>query len=110
MPLAGIDPWRRYNVAMKLTEQQVLHVAKLARLSLTPAEVGAFTQQLSAILDAVDELAQVDTSSVPPPASSEQATAHLRDDVVQGEVGTSAALRNAPAVSGTSFLIPKVIE
>jgi aspartyl-tRNA(Asn)/glutamyl-tRNA(Gln) amidotransferase subunit C len=95
---------------MKLTESQVLHVARLARLALTPDEVAGFTLQLSAILDAVDELAQVDTSSLPPTTVSQEGTAHLREDVVQGEVGAQAALRNAPAVSGTSFLIPKVLE
>ncbi|MBL8920008.1 MAG: Asp-tRNA(Asn)/Glu-tRNA(Gln) amidotransferase subunit GatC [Myxococcaceae bacterium] len=95
---------------MKLTEQQVLHVAKLARLALTPGEVTTYRQQLSAILDAVDALAQVDTSNVPPTSSVNPSAAHLRPDAVSGEVGTKAALANAPEVSGTSFAIPKVLE
>lgn len=95
---------------MKLTEQQVLHVAKLARLALTPDEVTKYRQQLSAILDAVDALAQVDTTNVPPTSAVNANTAHLRPDVVAGEVGTRAALANAPQASGTSFAIPKVLE
>jgi aspartyl-tRNA(Asn)/glutamyl-tRNA(Gln) amidotransferase subunit C len=94
---------------MKLNDSQVLHVAKLARLALAPDEVATLQQQLSAILDAVDELAQVDTTeaaAAPPP----EGMAHLRDDVVQGEVGAKAALQNAPQARGTSFAIPKVLE
>jgi aspartyl-tRNA(Asn)/glutamyl-tRNA(Gln) amidotransferase subunit C len=94
---------------MKLTDNQVLHVAKLARLALSPDEVAAFQQQLSAILDAVDELAQVDTTGVSVVPFGD-GTPHLRDDVVQGEVGAKAALQNAPQASGTSFAIPKVLE
>ncbi|MDX2009371.1 MAG: Asp-tRNA(Asn)/Glu-tRNA(Gln) amidotransferase subunit GatC [Myxococcaceae bacterium] len=95
---------------MKLTEQQVLHVAKLARLALTPEEVSTFKRQLSAILDAVDELAQVDASTAPRAPSGPEGLAHLRVDVVHGEVGTQTALANAPQVSGSSFAIPKVLE
>jgi aspartyl-tRNA(Asn)/glutamyl-tRNA(Gln) amidotransferase subunit C len=95
---------------MKLTEAQVLHVAKLARLALTPAEVATFTQQLSAILDAVDALGQADPAGVAPVAPPAQGLAQLRDDVVAGEVGAAAALRNAPQTSGSSFVLPKVLE
>lgn len=95
---------------MKLTEQQVLHVAKLARLALTPDEVTKYRQQLSAILDAVDALSQVDTTNVPATSSLNATTSHLRPDVVAGELGAQAALANAPQVSGTSFAIPKVLE
>lgn len=95
---------------MKLTEQQVLHVAKLARLALTPDEVATFKNQLSAILDAVDELAQVDSATTLVAPAGSEGLALLRQDVVQGEVGTEAALANAPQVAGTSFAIPKVLE
>lgn len=93
---------------MKLTDQQVRHVAKLARLALTLDEVTRYGAQLSAILDAVEVLGQVDVSAVSPPAQTQ--TPHLRDDEVQGELGAKVALSNAPQVSGTSFAIPKVLE
>ncbi|MBM4778407.1 MAG: Asp-tRNA(Asn)/Glu-tRNA(Gln) amidotransferase subunit GatC [Archangiaceae bacterium] len=106
---------------MKLTEHQVQHVARLARLALTPDELSKYGAQLSAILDAVDALSQVDTSGVPPTSGVDTSelearlrlggsTPHLREDVVAGEVGAKAALANAPQVEGSSFAIPKVIE
>jgi aspartyl-tRNA(Asn)/glutamyl-tRNA(Gln) amidotransferase subunit C len=95
---------------MKLTEQQVRHVARLARLALTPAELSKYGAQLSAILDAVDALSSVDTTGVVATAVTGAATLHLREDVVAGEVGAKAALANAPQVEGTSFAIPMVIE
>jgi aspartyl-tRNA(Asn)/glutamyl-tRNA(Gln) amidotransferase subunit C len=95
---------------MKLTEQQVRHVARLARLALTPDELSKYGAQLSAILDAVDALSQVDTTGVPATSVSGPSTPHLREDVVAGEVGVKAALANAPQVEGSSFAIPKVIE
>lgn len=95
---------------MKLTEQQVRHVAKLARLALTREELDTFGQQLSHVLDAVDALAQVDTSALGGPAGSDGATPHLREDVVSGETGTKVALANAPLAVGSSFAIPRVLE
>lgn len=95
---------------MKLTEQQVRHVAKLARLSLTADELAAFRQQLSQVLDAVDALAQVDTSGLGAAADGVTTTPHLREDVVSGETGARVALANAPESVGTSFAIPKVLE
>lgn len=95
---------------MKLSEEQVRHVARLARLSLSPDELSRYQQQLSAVLDAVDALAQVDTTGVPPTTAAGPATPHLREDVVAGELGARAALGNAPQVEGTSFAIPKVLE
>jgi aspartyl-tRNA(Asn)/glutamyl-tRNA(Gln) amidotransferase subunit C len=95
---------------VKLTEEQVRHVARLARLSLSADELGRFASQLSAILDAVDVLSQVDTSGVPPTSVTGAETPHLREDVVEGELGSKVALANAPQVEGSSFAIPKVIE
>jgi len=95
---------------MKLTEQQVRHVARLARLELGADEVAKYGQQLSAILDAVDALAQVDTTGVESSSMVSSGSPHQRDDVVAGEVGSKTALSNAPAVQGTHFAIPKVIE
>lgn len=95
---------------MKLTDQQVLHVAKLARLTLSADELATYRQQLSAILEAVDQLSLVDTTGVPPTTAVGAAAPHQRDDVVAGEVGPKVALANAPQVQGGHFAIPKVIE
>ncbi|MBL8940107.1 MAG: Asp-tRNA(Asn)/Glu-tRNA(Gln) amidotransferase subunit GatC [Archangium sp.] len=95
---------------MKLTELQVRHVARLARLALTPDELSKYGAQLSAILDAVDALSAVDTTGGAATSVIGASTPHLREDVVAGEVGAKAALANAPQVEGSSFAIPKVIE
>lgn len=94
---------------MKLSAQQVHHVARLARLELTEAEKLAAQTQLSAILDAVDVLAAFET--LPAPATdSTAATSHLREDVVTSHLGSDQTLANAPAKHDTSFAVPRVIE
>ncbi len=65
-----------------LTKAQVLHIAKLARLSLTSKEIDKMTTELSAILAYVDMLNEVDTSNVEPTAQVTGLTNALRDDVV----------------------------
>lgn len=96
---------------MSLTPEQVRHVARLARLSLTAEEEQRFVQQLSAILDAVATLEQVDTSQVPPTlhaASGERPV--VRPDVLRPSLEPEAALANAPSRAGTHFAVPKIIE
>ncbi len=93
---------------MKL--DQVRHVAKLARLALTPAEELTFATQLSAILDAVEALSTVDTTNVEPTTFAIANATHARPDEVSEELPVDVALKNAPQKEGTSFAIPKVIE
>ncbi len=93
---------------MKLKLDQVRHVAKLARLSLSAEEETQFRTQLSAVLDAVDALAQVNTEGVAPTTFATFTAA--RPDEVRDELPVEAALKNAPQREGTSFAIPKVIE
>ena len=94
---------------MALTLEQVRHVAELARLALSPEEERKLQQQLSAILDAADQLNQVDTSDVPPTWHASDPGA-LREDRVEPSLSTEDALANAPDRVGTSFAVPKVIE
>jgi|APLak6261665767_1056052.scaffolds.fasta_scaffold22602_2 aspartyl-tRNA(Asn)/glutamyl-tRNA(Gln) amidotransferase subunit C len=95
---------------MKLELAQVRHVAKLARLALSPEEEARFVTQLSAVLDAVEQLASVDTEGVPPTTFAITSGAHVRADEVKDELPVEVALKNAPQKVGTSFAIPKVIE
>jgi aspartyl-tRNA(Asn)/glutamyl-tRNA(Gln) amidotransferase subunit C len=95
---------------MKLTVEQVRHVAKLARLALSAEEEARFGAQLSNILDAVETLAQVDTTGVPATAYVLPMAPHAREDAVTQHLGAEAALANAPQAVGTSFAIPKVID
>ncbi|MCI0573120.1 MAG: Asp-tRNA(Asn)/Glu-tRNA(Gln) amidotransferase subunit GatC [Myxococcaceae bacterium] len=95
---------------MKLTLEQVRHVAHLARLALTPEEEVRAASKLSAILDAVDTLRELDTTDVPPTSHAVLVEALLREDVVKPGLPPEVALANAPAKADTSFVVPKVIE
>jgi aspartyl-tRNA(Asn)/glutamyl-tRNA(Gln) amidotransferase subunit C len=95
---------------MKLTLQQVRHVARLARLELSAEEEVQFVTQLSAILDAVELLGELDTSQVPPTASVADLAPPSRVDVPGRMLEPEGALANAPQRVGTSFAIPRVLE
>ncbi|HTK03599.1 MAG TPA: Asp-tRNA(Asn)/Glu-tRNA(Gln) amidotransferase subunit GatC [Alphaproteobacteria bacterium] len=96
----------------KLTRQDVLHIAKLAKLSLTDDEVEKFTAQLSSILKYVDELNSVDTSEVDPTSQTTGLVNVFRDD----EIKTDQILSQAEALSGTDetyngyFRVPTILE
>ena len=95
---------------MILELAQVRHVAKLARLSLTPEEEALFSSQLSAVLEAVDALSTVNTQGVPPTTFAISSALHARPDEVKDELPVEVALKNAPHQEGSSFAIPRVIE
>src|SRR5262245_31889018 len=95
---------------VKLSVEQVRHVANLARLQLSAEEEERFAAQLSAILEAVAELEQADTGQVEPTSHATLAADLLRPDEVRPSMDPERALQNAPAKVGTSFAVPKVIE
>ena len=65
---------------MSLTREEVAHIAQLARLELTDAELETYREQLSAILDHVAQLAELDTTGIPPTSSVLPDQAALRPD------------------------------
>lgn len=76
-------PWRAILYSMAtLTKDQVLHIAKLARLELRPEEVEKMTKELSSILQYVDMLQELDTTNVEPTAQVTGQKNVLRDDTV----------------------------
>ena len=95
---------------MKLELAQVRHVAKLARLSLTPEEELLFSTQLSAILEAVDALSAVDTQGVPPTTFAISSANPARADEVKDELSAEVALKNAPQREGSRFALPRAIK
>ena len=95
---------------MALTLEQVRHVATLARLALTPEEEQRFSTQLSAVLDAVAQLQSLDVEAVEPTSHATLAASLLREDVTRPSLPPEKSLANAPAKSGTSFAVPKIIE
>jgi len=98
---------------MKLTEQDVRHVAELANLALNEEEVARMRHDLDEILTHIDKLNELDTSSVEPMAQvlfDAGETATLREDRERPPLGSQAALANAPLAGSGYFKIPKVIE
>ncbi len=96
---------------MSLSLDQVRQVAALARLSLTPEEERLYQGQLSAILDAMAQLETLDTRDVEPTShAGGEASAPFRADVLQPSLPAERALAAAPARSGTSFAVPKILE
>lgn len=97
---------------MALSLDEVRRIAALARLELTPEEERTFAGQLSAILEYVRQLEELDVSQVEPMTHALAAgeAAPLREDEVQPSLEPERALRNAPEREGTCFKVPRIIE
>jgi len=95
---------------VKISREEVHHVALLARLALTPEEEGTMATTLDAILTYMDKLAELDTSTIEPTAHVLALAAPWRDDQVVNEPQTDALLANAPVRDGDFFKVPKIIE
>ncbi|MHB8508853.1 MAG: Asp-tRNA(Asn)/Glu-tRNA(Gln) amidotransferase subunit GatC [Candidatus Dormibacteria bacterium] len=95
---------------MKLSLEQVRHVAMLARLGLSDPELEAMSTELSGILDYIDQLSEIDTSMVPPTARIDDLGNVWREDVVGSSVGQEAALSNAPSREGEYFRVRAMQE
>jgi aspartyl-tRNA(Asn)/glutamyl-tRNA(Gln) amidotransferase subunit C len=94
----------------KIDEQLVRKVAKLARLELSDAEVEEFAGQLSAILDYVARMNELNTEGVEALAHCLPISNVFREDVVKESLGTEKTLVNAPQRDGPFFKVPKILE
>lgn len=95
---------------VKIAEEQVVHVSMLARLRLESKEFGSFRQELSAILEYMGMLEEVNTAGVEPTFHAHSLTNALRDDEVALSQGRDDALFNAPKVIDGNIAVPRVIE
>lgn len=95
---------------MKLTQDQVLHVAALARLRLDDARIDTYAQQLGKILEYVETLDRLDTTDVAPTFHAVDTKNAFREDVPAGHLDRESALANAPEADDGCFIVPKVIE
>ena len=95
---------------MSVDEKQVRHVARLARLALSDAEIVTMVPELNNILSWVEQLAEVDTDGVEPLTAVIDNELRLRDDVVNDGDVRDAVLKNAPDAQHGFFAVPKVIE
>ena len=95
---------------MALTREQVQHVAELAKLKLTDAEVDLFREQLSAILDYAARLDELDTDAISPTASVLPLRNVMRSDVAECTFSREAMLANAPAVKDDHIKVQGVLK
>ena len=91
---------------MAITRNQVLHVARLARLDLSEAEVEQLTGELGAILDAVSKVAELDLADVPPTSHPLALVNSWADDVPHASLPLEDVFANAPAREGDLFRVP----
>ena len=97
---------------MPIDRQTVIHVADLARIALTDAEVDRFTGQLSVVLESVERLGQIDTSAIAPTASVLPLHDVQREDEPRPGLTNEQALANAPkgGRDGEFFRVQEVLE
>ena len=93
-----------------LSRDQVLHVARLARISLTADEQAKFSQQLGDVLHHIEQLSKVDVAGIEPTAHAFAVHNVWADDVARPGLPIDAALRNAPAQRENMIVVPKVVE
>jgi aspartyl-tRNA(Asn)/glutamyl-tRNA(Gln) amidotransferase subunit C len=93
-----------------IDKEMVRKVAKLGRLELTEAEVQEYANQLSAILDYMTKMNELDTSNVEPLAHCLPITNVFRDDCIKPSLGTDKVLANAPDSDGDFFKVPKILD
>ena len=92
-----------------ITEADVRHVAKLARLELTDEQVHHFTDQLGAVLGYIDQLREVEIDGVEPLAHPLDLVNVLREDVAAPGSDRDVMLQNAPDRQDAFFKVPKVL-
>jgi aspartyl-tRNA(Asn)/glutamyl-tRNA(Gln) amidotransferase subunit C len=95
---------------MSVTNEQVRHIAKLARIAMSDEEIERLAPELNNILDWVEQLAEVNTEGVEPLTAVIDLKLRLRDDVVNDGNIRDAVLANAPEAQHGFFAVPKVIE
>ena len=95
---------------MALTDNDVEHIAKLARIRLKPEELSHYCGEINGILKWIEQLAEVKTDGVEPLLSVSEQLLPWRADVVNDGAMAEAVLKNAPMQSYGCFAVPKVIE
>jgi aspartyl-tRNA(Asn)/glutamyl-tRNA(Gln) amidotransferase subunit C len=93
-----------------ISREDVVHVARLARLALTDAELETIREQLNAILSHIDALRAVDTSGVEPTSHAVPQFNVMREDEPRPCFPVEEMLANAPDRAGDFFRVPRIIE
>jgi aspartyl-tRNA(Asn)/glutamyl-tRNA(Gln) amidotransferase subunit C len=89
-----------------IDRDEVLHVARLARLALAEEEIEPLARELSAVLEHVAKIGELDLDEVAPTSHVVEVTGALRADEPRASLPREVALAHAPAVDGDGFLVP----
>ena len=89
-----------------IDRDEVLHVARLARLALSEEEVERMARELSAVLDHIERISELDLEGVPPTSHVIDVAGALREDEPEPSLPREVALAQAPAVEDGGFLVP----
>ena len=95
---------------MKITKEQIQHIAVLSRLNLSEEEKDLYGSQLSSILDYVDQLNELDTRETEPTSHVLSLSNVMRDDILTSSLPGEEALKNAPSRSENFYRVPRIIE
>ncbi|MDY6791462.1 MAG: Asp-tRNA(Asn)/Glu-tRNA(Gln) amidotransferase subunit GatC [Thermodesulfobacteriota bacterium] len=94
---------------MKISKEEVLHVAELARLELDEESIDRFAGQIGEILEYVDTLNQLDTKDISPTSHAIFLNNAFRQDEERKHLDNDEALANAPEKEDGGFIVPKVV-
>ncbi|MGO4782571.1 MULTISPECIES: Asp-tRNA(Asn)/Glu-tRNA(Gln) amidotransferase subunit GatC [Cryobacterium] len=94
----------------EITAEQVAHLANLARIDLSSAEIDRLTVELGQIVDSVAKVAEVATPDVPATSHPMPLTNVFRDDVVVPSLTVDQALSGAPDRAGDKFRVPAILD
>jgi aspartyl-tRNA(Asn)/glutamyl-tRNA(Gln) amidotransferase subunit C len=89
-----------------IDRDEVLHVARLARLALSEEELEPMARELSAVLDHIAKIGELELDEVAPTSHVVELTGALRPDEPRPSLPREVALEQAPAVDGDGFLVP----
>ncbi|MFR6641740.1 MAG: Asp-tRNA(Asn)/Glu-tRNA(Gln) amidotransferase subunit GatC [Christensenellales bacterium] len=95
---------------MKISREEIDHLATLSRLRFSGAEVEEIGTHLDNIIERFKELEKVDVSSVPPTAHILPFTNVLREDEAKESTARETLLSNAPETDGETYIVPRVVE
>lgn len=95
---------------MRISKEDVVHVAKLARVELSEKELERMTKELDSILSYMEQLRMVDTSNVEPTTHAMELYNVFREDEVCPSLAVDEALANAPKKHNDAFEVPRIIE
>ncbi len=94
---------------MKISREEVEHVALLARLAISSEEKDMFTEQLNVILEYVDQLNELDTTDVKPTSHVIPVKNVMREDQVETHLTQEEALKNAPEKEEGYIKVPRIV-